>query len=218
MGRVNQAVDYGTAATTSDSGRAEYWHRLGLAYVGGDRWRDAGGALERALLLAPWDVRLINDLVQTQLVLGRDGDSIARARALQLADDGVRRDPNYPPIHFTRAVVMQFTGNVPEAIRSIERAFALDPNSRNAQWYIVATQLYVAAGRPADGVRVARQGLGIAGSARSALQLRIELARALVAGGQAKDALVEVNNVLAVEPGNAAAQRLRSEIQLAMPR
>jgi O-antigen ligase/tetratricopeptide (TPR) repeat protein len=214
IGRVGQALDAGLAATTADPGRAEYWQRLGLAYVAGTRWRDAANALERAVALAPWDVRYSSDLVQTQLILANSGDAVARARAVQLVDEAVRRDPNYPAAHYTRAVVMQFTGNVPEGLRSIERALALSPQSTDGQWYVVATQLYVAAGHAADGVRVAQRGLLIVDTP----QIRIELARALLASGRPQEALAQVDSVLATEPSNASAQRLRSEILAAIPR
>ncbi len=213
LARVGPAVQAGLDATSADPGRAEYWHQLGFAYIGAQRWRDAAFALEHAVQLAPWDSRNISDLIQTQLILARDGDAAARRRALELADAVVRADPNYPAAQFSRAVVMQFTGNDAEALRAIERAMILQPGSRNEQWYVMATQLYVAAGRPADGVDVARRALTIVGPTVS---LRIELARALVATGQLQDALTQVDAILATEPANATAQELRAQIQLAM--
>jgi Tfp pilus assembly protein PilF len=214
VGRAGQALDAGLAATTVDPNRAEYWHLLGLAYVSGGRWRDAAAAFDRAVRLAPWDLRNIGDLVQTQILLARDGDAAARVRAEQLVNEAVRRDPNYPDAQYTRAVVMQFIGNAPEALSSIERALTLSPQTTNAQLYVVATQSYVAVGRAEDGVRVARLGLSVTDSP----QIRIELARALLASGRAGEALAEVDKVLAAEPGNAPAQRLRSEITAAIPR
>lgn len=213
-GRVNDAIGAALVATSRDPRRAEYWQRLGLAYVAVSRWREAANALERAVALAPWDVRFSSDLVQTQLILANGGDADARARATRLVDDAVRRDPNYPAAHYTRAVVMQFTDNVPEGLRSIERALALSPRTTNSQWYVVATQLYVAAGRAPDGVRAAEGGLLVVDTP----QLRIELARALLASGQPHEALAQVDNLLAAEPGNTAAQRLRSEIVAAISR
>jgi cytochrome c-type biogenesis protein CcmH/NrfG len=213
-GRIGEAIDAGLLATSKDPGRAEYWKRLGLAYVAGARWRDAAKSFERAVALAPWDVRYNSDLVQTELALASSGDAAARTRALQLVDDAVRREPNYPAAHYTRAVVMQFVGNVPEGLRSIERALTLNPQTRNVSWYVVATQLNVASGRPAEGVRVARLGIVVFGS----LQLRIELARALLANGQPQEALTEVDIVLAADARNSAAQRLRADILGALPK
>jgi predicted Zn-dependent protease len=212
LGRTSQGLSAGLAATISDPGRAEYWHRLGLAYVSAGRWGDAAAALDRAVRLAPWDVRNIQDLVQSQLLLARDGDAAARRRAEQLVDEAVRRDPNYPAAHYTRAVVMQFTGKVAEGLRSIERAFALSPQTTNVQWYVIATQLYVASGRVADGIRAAQRGLVLVDSPL----IRIELARAFLAGGQPQEALAQVDNVLTREPGNTVAQRLRFEILAAI--
>jgi Tfp pilus assembly protein PilF len=214
VGRAGQALDAALAATTADPNRAEYWHQLGFAYVSGGRWRDAAASFDRAVRLAPWDLRNIGDLVQTQILLARDGDAAARVRAEQLVNEAVRRDPNYPDAQYTRAVVMQFIGDAPEALSSIERALTLSPRTTNAQWYVVALQLYVAAGRAEDGIRAAREGLFMVDSP----QIRIELARALLVAGRAQEALVEVDRVLAAEPGNTAAQRLRFEILAAIPR
>jgi tetratricopeptide (TPR) repeat protein len=214
VGKVNDAVAAGLLATSRDSGRAEYWQRLGLAYVAAARWHDAARALERAVALAPWDVRYSSDLVQTQLILARDGDAAARLRAVQLVDDAVSRDPNYPAAHYTRAVVMQFIGNVAEAVSSIERALSLSPRTTNVQWYVVATQLYLATGRAEEGVRVGRAGFSVTGSP----QIRIEYARALLASGRPQEALAEVDGMLVADPANAAAQRLRAEILAAIPR
>jgi cytochrome c-type biogenesis protein CcmH/NrfG/O-antigen ligase len=213
-GAVGPALDAGLAATTADPGRAEYWQRLGLAYVSVSRWPDAADALDRAVRLAPWDVRYVQDLVQTQLILASGGDNAARARAERLVDEAVRRDPNYPAAHYTRAVVMQLNGRVQEGLRSIERAMVLSPNTTDRLYYVIATQLYVAAGRAEDGVRVARVGLSVTDSP----QIRIELARALLASGRAQEALPQVDYILAAEPGNTEAQRLRSEILAAIPR
>jgi tetratricopeptide (TPR) repeat protein len=213
-GKLNEAIAAALVATSRDPGRAEYWQRLGLAYVAATRWGEAANALERAVALAPWDVRMSSDLVQTQLILANSGDIAARLRAIQLADDAVGRDRNYPPAHYMRAVVMQFTGNVPEGLRSIERALALSPRTTNARWYVVATQLLVAAGRATDGVGVAEGGLRIVESHL----IRIELARALLASGRPQEALAQVESVLAVEPGNAPAQLLRDQILATIPK
>jgi tetratricopeptide (TPR) repeat protein len=199
-----------------DPGRTEYWHDLGLAYVGASRWRDAASAFERTVQLAPWDARNIADLLQTQEVLAQNGDNSARARVPQLADQVVAADPNHPDAQFSRALAMQFIGNYAEALRSVQRALTLAPNAQVGQWYVTAGQVYVALGRPSEAVDVTRRGLTVVHATASVLAIRIELARDLLANRQAREALQEIDAVLAADPRNAAAQQVRSQIQAAL--
>jgi predicted Zn-dependent protease len=98
----------------------------------------------------------------------------------------------------------------------VERALALDPVSANDGLYVTATQIYIDSGRAPDAVRVARQGLGILGGTPASVPLRYELARALVASSQPSDALTELDIALAIQPGYARAQQLRSEIRTSL--
>jgi len=215
-GRTAEAIDFALLATRSDPGRAEYWHGLGLAYASASRWADASTAFERARKLAPYDVRNAGDFARAQLLLATNGDGNARTKANELADEVVRVDPNNPLAQLTRAVAMQVNGNFPEALRSVERALALDPVSVNEGLYLTATQVYIDSGRATDAVRVARQGLGVLGGAPESVPLRYELARALVASSQPSDALTELDIALSIQPGYAPAQQLRSEIRTSL--
>jgi O-antigen ligase/tetratricopeptide (TPR) repeat protein len=217
LGPTSQSIDHGLRATGSDGGRADYWHSLGLAYVGAGRWLEASNAFDRARRLAPYDVRFVGDLVQAQLLLANAGDVGAKARAVQFADEAVRIDPNNPGPHLVRAVAMQVAGNLPDALRSVERALALDPSSTNAALYVTATQVMLDSGRPGDAIAVARQGVAALGASRSSVATRIELARALVAVGKPADALAELDIALSIQPNDPVAVRLRTEIQ-AIPR
>jgi O-antigen ligase/cytochrome c-type biogenesis protein CcmH/NrfG len=213
QGRAAEAIDRGLLAARLDPGRAEYWHGLGLAYISAARWADASVALERAIKLAPYDVRNIGDLARAQLLLAGSSGAAPRARAIELSDQAVRTDPNNPRAHLTRAVVMQVSGNLPEALRAVERALSLDPRSTNATLYVAATQIYLDSARPADAVRVAREGLGILGPILASMPLRYELARALVATSQPSLALMELDAALSIQPGHVPSQRLRAEIR-----
>jgi tetratricopeptide (TPR) repeat protein len=197
-----------------DPGRAEYWHTLGLAYVATARWRDAATALDRASALAPYDVSYLNDSMAAQFALGA---SDSKSRALALADLAVHVDPNNPRAHLMRATAMLATGNLPEALRSVDRALALDPASSNPGLYLTGAQVYRATGRPAGAVAIARQGLLIVGRSPQSVGLRLELARALVAAGQPRDALAELDIALAIQPNDPATQRLRDEIRGGLP-
>jgi cytochrome c-type biogenesis protein CcmH/NrfG len=218
QGQSLQAIDLGLRATRSDPRRANYWDTLGLAYIGASRWQEASNAFDQARRLAPYDVRFTSDLVQAQLLLGNAGDAGAGTRALEFADEGVGIDPNNPRPHLTRAIAMLATGNLAEALRSVERALALDPGSTNGQLYVVAVQVMSRSGRAADAIQVARQGLVVLGRSRSSVPIRIELARALVADGKPVDALAELDVALLIQPNEPTAVRLRTEIQASIPR
>jgi O-antigen ligase/cytochrome c-type biogenesis protein CcmH/NrfG len=213
--RLPEATDLGLQATRLDSGRAEYWHKLGLAYAGAARWREASSAFERASSLARHDIRYLTDQVTAQLLLASGGDTGARTRALDLADQAVRIDPNNPRAHLTRATTQQSQGTLAEALASVERALALDPASTNLSLYVSATQIYLDLGRPSDAVRVAREGRAVLGVTTTAA-LGFELARALFAAGQAREALAELDLVLSIQPNYPAAVRLRTQIQAAV--
>jgi tetratricopeptide (TPR) repeat protein len=145
---------------------------------------DAAVAFERANSLAPFVVGYTSDLVQIQLALAQKGDAKARARAIELANDLAAKDPNNPRSHITRAITMQATGDIDAAARSIERALQLDPGSTNEQLYVVAVQVFMAAGRPADAVTAGERGIAAFPSGQALTQLRSELDRALVAVGR----------------------------------
>jgi O-antigen ligase/tetratricopeptide (TPR) repeat protein len=218
LGRVAEAIRLAERATQLDPTRAAYWQGLGLAYVAASRWADASSAFDRAVKLAPYDARPIGDEARAQLLLANGGDAGARTKALALADEGVRIDPNNPQTHLTRAVVMQFTANMPEAVRSIERALRLDPESTNQRLYVSAAQIYIDSARPADAVRIGREGTKWLGQEPVSVPVRYELARALVAVGMPREAIAELDVALAIQPANASIQRLRAEISASLPK
>jgi cytochrome c-type biogenesis protein CcmH/NrfG len=212
-----KAIELALQATEADPGRSVYWHYLGLTYIAGARWNDAIVALERAVKLAPYDVRPMGDLARAHLVLGSRGDDKERKAAVAAAETAVEIDPNSPHAQLTRAVVMQATGDLGAANRAAERALFLDPNSTNIRLWITATQVKIALGRAPEAVATARQGLAILGRFRSSADLRYELARALVLDNQPLEALKELDIALGMQPSEAA-ERLRMQIRAGLAR
>jgi tetratricopeptide (TPR) repeat protein len=222
QGRAQQAVAEGVRATTMDSGRADYFSALGLAYIAADRVRDAVVAFERASQLAPYDVRHDGNLARALAVLGQRGDDAARRRSIEIADRAVSIDPNNPQAHLTRATVLQASDDAANAVPSIERAVALDrvhPSGQTAlrQIYITGIQVLSAARRPDDAYTLARLALARLPIASTQVPVRVEYARAFAADGKFTQALAEIDAALAIEPGNTAAQQLRAQIASRLP-
>ena len=209
------AVAAGLRATGLDPLRAQYWDTLGLAYVSGGHLNEAAAAFAQANKLAPYDVRFHGDLARAYVVLVQHGDTASGARAREVAERAVQVDPNSPLANQTRAVVMQVTGNLPEALKSVERALELD-QSNNQEIYVTATQVLIGLGRPADAVTMARRGLTRVPDPRNQIPIRTELVRSLAANGQFSEALAEANAALAIEPGEPNVQKLVAQIQAAM--
>ena len=69
-----------------------------------------------------------------------------------------------------------------------------------------------ASGRTADAIATARRAIG-ALNLQDSVQIRVELARALVAAGQPAQALAELDAALAIRPNDAAALQLRAQIR-----
>jgi tetratricopeptide (TPR) repeat protein len=177
---------------------------------------EAAAAFEQAVKLQPYSVRMLGQLARAYAVLAQRGDRTASDRAREVAERLARLDPNNERSHQTRALVMQVTGNLPEAVRSIERAFAIAPQSGNAALYVTASQVYLASGRVDDAIQVARQGTVLV-SPLPSVDIRVELARDLSAKGQQKEALAVLDEALLIQPGHRAAQALRTEISSRVP-
>jgi tetratricopeptide (TPR) repeat protein len=209
---VQQAIQLGVRSTSEDPRRAAYWDTLGLAYIGAQRPADAVSAFRRASDLAPYDYRFSGDLARAYLQLFQKGDTSSASRARDVAERVVQTDPNNPQAQLTRALVMQVTGDMPEALRSVERALALDPFSSNLDLFLTATQVYRASGRPTDAVAIGRRAV-TAFSAVNTIAIRVEVARALVDLGQTTQAVAELDAVLAIRPNDPAALQLRAQIR-----
>jgi O-antigen ligase/cytochrome c-type biogenesis protein CcmH/NrfG len=221
QGQTQRAIDLGLQATRSDPLRPQYWNTLGLAYVSANRLAEAVSAFDRASSLAPYDVRYDGDLARAYAAQFLQGDRTANSRARGVADRVVRTDPNNPRAQHSRTVVMQATGDLPEAVKSSERAVALDRTTEagytaNPEIYVTGVQVLNAVGRPLDAITLARRAMPILGDEVVRVPLRIELSRALLANGQAAEALTEIDAALSMRPNDPNAQQLRAQIQAAL--
>jgi O-antigen ligase/tetratricopeptide (TPR) repeat protein len=186
-GQAATSIQSAQAAVTSDPGRAEYWHTLGLAYVGANRLTEANAALERANNMTPYLAGYTGDLIQVQLAFAQAVNAAAKARALDLTNELVARDGNNPISYYYRAQAMGVAGDTSGAIAAIERAFVLDPGSTNPDLYRIAAQHYIIAKRPQDAVDIARKGIAAIGPVQAPKELRDVLDRALAALGLPPD-------------------------------
>ena len=107
---------------------------------------------------------------------------------------------------------MQVTNDLPEALKSVERALALDPVSGNPHLYATATQVLLASSRPAEAISVARRGIGTLGASQDTFQIYVDLARALATTGQRSDAIAVLDAALVIRPGDPEALELRAQI------
>jgi tetratricopeptide (TPR) repeat protein len=218
-GTAASAIDLAKRSTQRDPNRAEYWQQLALAYVAGSYWTDASIAFQAGAKLAPYDIRFLTDAIQVQLVFARNGDGKALERAQQLADQAVGIDPNNPNAHLNRAVVLFQRGDSAQALDAIDRALVLDPNSINSQLPGIAVQIYVAATRSDvaadridEAIVKARHGVALLGANTASVPLRLELARTLVRGGRAREALDALDAALAIVPSDQSLLQLKAEI------
>ncbi len=116
---------------------------------------------------------------------------------------------------------MQVTGNLPEALKSSERALALDRTSsggytNNRDIYLTGVQVLYALERWPDAITLCRRAIARLPDEVARVPIRIELSRSLLANGQPAEALTEIDAVLAVRPNNLDAQQLRTQIRAAL--
>src|SRR5439155_5794369 len=109
--------------------------------------------------VASYDVRYDGGLARAPAASTLRRGSTLGLRARDVGHPGVRTGPNNPLAHQTRAVVMQITGNLPEALKSSERAIALDRTSTNPDFYVTGVQVLNALGRAPDAIVLARLGI-----------------------------------------------------------
>jgi tetratricopeptide (TPR) repeat protein len=211
-GQPALAVPISERAVGLDPRRAEYWHGLGLALAGADRFDRAVNAFTRAVEIAPYHVTYLGNLARAFVTLGLKGDDVARRRALEIGQRAVAADPNNSEAHFTLALAALTARKPEEAAAASERGIALKPVPRDKSVYEIAGRAYLDLKKPADAERWLLLSLQHR-SGRDAHPSLILLARALTGLGRRDEALRSLDVVLSEDPTNAAALELRREIR-----
>jgi len=175
--RVVQAARH---ALVLDSTLAEAHVALGLAHLHQWEWSAAGNELERAIAIDPSDASAHTQYARYLQYMARPREALAEAeRARQL-------DPYSAVVSAWILSSLSLLGRHAEAIAESKRALEIDSTNRPAMQMSVLA--YLAAGRPADALRIAQvvgieppfgsqylYALGKAGQRDAALRLTDEL-------------------------------------------
>jgi len=209
--RLPSAVSAARVAVARDPWRAEYWHGLGLSLARSGDHRGAIDAFGRAVALASYHTTYRTNLARAYVTPGLGSDRTLLREAIEHAEISVERDRNNSDAHFTLALALQAAGRPDDAVVASERAFALQPSAPDPFNYEIIGRAYLDIGRASEAERWLRLGLE-RGAGGLSVSLRLLLARSLATQQRVGEALAMLDSVLASEPNNAVAQRLRTEL------
>jgi tetratricopeptide (TPR) repeat protein len=119
--RVEQAMDIAAAALARGIEHALLLHLAAERRMGEGRHAEALPLLERARALAPADIRVLNALGQTLIVLGRP------EQAIDVLDAAIAISPDWPAARFSRGQAREACGELEAALPDYEAA-ARQPN------------------------------------------------------------------------------------------
>lgn len=189
-GNVALAQRAGQAAVQRDSGRADHWNVLGLAYSRRDRER-AAQAFARASARAPRDpVYLLN--LAAEEVLASDRDPAKRDSASSHAQRAIELDPNGVLTLRRSSEVFGALRQFDAAIALARRARDLVPDDRGAHDWLA--WLFGEAGHPEDAITELERAISLdpaqASSPRLELpeELRLRLSRLYRSAGRLDEA------------------------------
>lgn len=172
-GDLAGAVRSAQRATALDSGRADNWNTLGLAYAR-DPERGAE-AFRRAHEAAPYDPVYLLNLSRAEASLA-EGSAPRRTAALAHAQQAAEMDTNNPDVQQQAARILWSLGDLAGAIARIERALQLTPRPEDLR--LLAADIYESAGRLSEAARWLEVHLAAAEAAGNpSLEQRRRLAR-----------------------------------------
>lgn len=146
-GDLRSAVLWAERAVAADSGRAENWNVLGLAYA--KEPERAAAAFRRAHEAAPFDPTYLLNLSQAEAALS-DKSGAWKDAALQHARQAAEADPNNAGTQKSVARLVWSLGDLDGAIARIERAIRI--SARPADHLLLAADIYESAGRRAEAI------------------------------------------------------------------
>jgi adenylate cyclase len=145
------------AAQTSNNPSAQDLVMRGWAWYYRPATRDnrqrSRQAFEEALAIDPHSLDAKNGLARALVVAILDGWAASRqmdeARAEQLTDEVLDRDPQNPQAHWTKGVIARLQNRFGESEAELERAITLDPNFAEAYFQLGITTLLLGRPQPA---------------------------------------------------------------------
>lgn len=202
-----RAAGAARAATTMDPGRAVYWNDLGRALELVPDLSAARAAYREATSRAPYSPAFWWNLGRMEQEHAKRGEAGAAEAAIGAMQRAIAAGPENPE-SFDRLARVQFNlGDYAGAIASERQAigfFATDP-----RYYTLAAEAARQLHDTAASIDFLRQGVGSTDSN----DLRVALARALIAAGRISDARAVLGDALTKEPANAAALDLLKQIE-----
>jgi O-antigen ligase len=125
FGDLSEAVIFADRAAARDSGRADYWNRLGLALEGVERRTDAVNAYREATRRGPYEAVYWANLARSLARVAGSDQSI-REDAITSARQGTVVDPNAPVGHVVLAEISIAFGRCDLALSEATRAASLE--------------------------------------------------------------------------------------------
>src|SRR5256885_2855535 len=202
-----RAVDAGVSltrrATQLDPSRATHWSGLGQALEAAHDTAGARAAYLEATRRRPDELPFWWGLSRTNIDLAAQGVAGAAAAAVDAAKRAIAADALEPNSYdqLARAQLLA-AGDNAGALDSARHAIALFP--KDPGYYIVAAEATRRSGDIAGSIAWLRQGV----TATEDADLRLNLARALIATSQNSEARTVLEELLRKDPANAAALEL----------
>jgi tetratricopeptide (TPR) repeat protein len=199
-----KAVDTGVTltrrATQLDPARAGHWFALGQALEAARDTAGARAAYLEATRRRPDELPFWWGVSRTNIDLAAQGVAGAAAAAVDAAERGIAADGLDPNGYdqLARAQLLA-AGDNAGALDSARRAIAL--YARDPGYYLVAAEATRRAGDVAGSIAWLRQGV----AATEDTDLRLNLARALIATAQPGEARAVLEALLRKDPANVAA-------------
>ncbi|HYA58524.1 MAG TPA: tetratricopeptide repeat protein [Thermoplasmata archaeon] len=194
-------------ARPENAGRNDIWKELGHAARETGRYAEAAEAYRRAIEAGLEEPDLFWGAVEVHDHLNQD------ARALQLVDLLLAREPGNPLFLRKKGQLLLKTGRREEALRTLQ--YAVDQAQGDPHAYFEVAEALRAQGAYADSITYYRRGLEIDPKNRHG---RLALAETLLLAGQYPESVRLVDPLLKEDPNDLAAWKARADAWRALGR